>query len=91
MKCALFEDLVPVAYEFRVFSPLLEASSQVNLVETSKIVGKNQLALTCEKLSFGMQHKLLLSLGLIKLTNLMIEVIIFANDLIRMLIQGGFN
>jgi hypothetical protein len=38
-----------------------------------------------------MQQKLLLSLGLIKLAYPMIEPIICANDLIRMLLQGGFN
>jgi len=86
MKGALFEDLVPVTYECRVFPPLLEASRQVDLVEASKVVGKDQPALTCEKVLFAMQEKLLLSLGLIKLAYSMIKVIICANDLIRMLL-----
>jgi hypothetical protein len=76
MKCALSEDLVSVTYKFRVFPPLLEASRQVDLVETSKIVGENRLTLTCEKLLFAMQQKLLLSLGLVKLTYLMVEIVI---------------
>jgi hypothetical protein len=91
MKCAFFEDFVSVTYEFRVFPPLFEASCQVDLVESSKIVGKNRLTLTCEKLLFAMQQELLLSLGLIKLAYLMVEVVIYANDLIRMLLQGSFN
>ena len=49
------------------------------------------MTLTCEKLLFAMQQELLLSLGLIKLAYLMVEVVIYANDLIRMLLQGGFN
>lgn len=48
MKGALFEDLVPVTYECRVFPPLLEASRQVDLVEASKVVGMDQPALTCK-------------------------------------------
>jgi hypothetical protein len=76
MKCALFKDLVSVTYKFRVFPPLFEASRQIDLVETSKVVGKNRLTLTCEKLLFAMQQKLLLSLGLVKLTYLMVEIVI---------------
>ena len=91
MKCALFKHFVSITYEFRVFSPLLEASCQVDLVETSKVVGKNRLTLTSKKLLFAMQQKLLLSLGLVKLTYLMVEVVICTNDLIRMLLQGGLN
>jgi hypothetical protein len=86
MKGALFEDLVPITFEYRVFLPLLKTSRQVDLVEASKVVGKDQPALACEKLLFAMQEKLLLSLGLIKLAYPMIKVIICANNLIRMLL-----
>ena len=91
MKCAFFENFVSVTYIFRVFPLLLEASRQVDFVESSKVVGENRLTLTCEKLLFALQQKLLLSLGFVKLTNLMVEVVICANDLIRMLFQGGFK
>jgi hypothetical protein len=91
MKCTFFKNFVSVTYKFRVFPPLLEASRQINLVESSKVIGENRLTLTCEKLLFAMQQKLLLSLGLVKLTYLMVEVVICTNDLIRMLLQGGFN
>jgi hypothetical protein len=48
MKGALFEDFVPVTYEHKVFLPLFKTSRQVNLVEASKVVGKDKPALTCE-------------------------------------------
>lgn len=82
---------VPVVDKLHPLSPLLEAPRHINSVKPCELVGKDPLCLERESGFLGLKDLLLLSLKLMKLSNLMIKFVIVFNNALLMRVKRFFD